>query len=255
MKYQGSTTELYKELTPFYHLVYPDWAQSSARQAAQLDKIIRENWGDAAQTILDAACGIGTQTLGLAALGYQVTASDLSEAAIERARQEAEHRGFKIPFSVADMRQAYAHHQRQFDVVMACDNAVPHLLSDADLLQAFEQFYQCTRIGGGVILSVRDYDRVDRSGVHLKPEGVRLENGQRYIMFQVWEFDGDIYDLSIYIVKDEGGRECTTQVMRGQYYSVGTDKLLSLLRQAGYDRVRRLDDVFFQPVLIGTRSQ
>ena len=41
-----------------------------------LDEIIHETWGDKVSEVLDAACGIGTQSLGLAKLGYQVTASD-----------------------------------------------------------------------------------------------------------------------------------------------------------------------------------
>ena len=44
---------------------------------------IRQRWGEARLSILDVACGIGTQTLGLAALGHRVTASDLSAGAVE----------------------------------------------------------------------------------------------------------------------------------------------------------------------------
>jgi hypothetical protein len=153
------------------------------------------------------------------------------------------------------MRQAYAHHQQQVDLVISCDNAVPHLLTDDDILQAFQQFFKCTRTGGGVIITVRDYQKEERR-TQIKSEGVhRLEDGQRYILFQVWEFDGDIYEISMYIVKDEGGLECMTQVMRGQYYAIGTDKLMKLMAQAGYEQVKRLDDVFFQPVLIGLKNQ
>jgi 2-polyprenyl-3-methyl-5-hydroxy-6-metoxy-1,4-benzoquinol methylase len=132
------TKDFYDRLSPFYHLVYADWERSIERQAVQLDQIIQENWGNDVRTILDVACGIGTQALGLAGLNYQVTASDLSPAAVARAKQEAQKRGLAIPFSVADMRQAYRHHQQQFDVVISCDNAVPHLLTDADILQAFQ---------------------------------------------------------------------------------------------------------------------
>src|SRR5262245_39139431 len=139
------TDNLYENLTPFYHLVYQDWAKSIQRQAGQLQAIIKEYWGNDIHTILDVACGIGTQALGLAQLNYQVAASDLSSAAVERAKQEAEKQGLNITFSVADMLQTYTHHQQQFDLVIACDNAVPHLLTDADILQAFQQFFQCTR--------------------------------------------------------------------------------------------------------------
>src|SRR5207253_10768040 len=134
-----------------------------------------------------------------------LTASDLSAEAVERARREASRRSLDVAFSVADMRQAYTHHRRQFDLVLAGDNAVPHLLTDADLLTAFEQFFACTRPGGGCLLTVRDYDQEDRSGVQMKPYGVRVAQGRRYVVFQVWEFHGAIYDLAMYFVEDRGG--------------------------------------------------
>lgn len=91
--------------------------------------------------------------------------------------------------------------------------------------------------------------------MHFEPEGVRFENGQRYVLFQVWEFEGDIYEISLYVVKDEGGPDCQTQVMRGHYYAIGSDKLMRLLTQAGYEQVERLDGVFFQPVIMGKKPQ
>jgi 2-polyprenyl-3-methyl-5-hydroxy-6-metoxy-1,4-benzoquinol methylase len=133
------TKDFYDKMAPFYHLIFADWEQSIERQAVQLAQVIQENWGNKVQTILDVSCGIGTQALGLAQLNYQVTASDLSDAAVERAKQEAQKQGLTISFSVADMRQAYSHHQEQFEVVISCDNAVPHLLTDDDILQAFQQ--------------------------------------------------------------------------------------------------------------------
>jgi SAM-dependent methyltransferase len=206
-------------------------------------------------TVLDVACGIGTQALGLAALGYAVTASDLSAAAVERARQEAGRRGLRIDFSVADMRAVHAHHQKQFDLVIACDNAVPHLLTDGELLTAFGQMFACTRPGGGCLITVRDYDKEDRTGIQVKPYGVRLEGGRRYLVFQVWEFHGRIYDLAMYFVEDAGGASCLTHVMRSQYYAVGTDKLLGLMEEAGFREVQRLDGRYYQPVLLGRRPQ
>ena len=112
-----------------------------------LNSVIRELWRDAL-TVLDVSCGIGTQAIGLAKLGYNVTASDLSPEEVERAKLEATLRNLSVAFSVADMSQAFNHHARQFDVVISCDNSVPHLLSDENILTAFRQFYQATRPGG-----------------------------------------------------------------------------------------------------------
>jgi SAM-dependent methyltransferase len=246
-------TAFYDDLAPFYHLVYPDWEASIQSQSAALDHIIRDHWGDGPRTILDVACGIGTQALGLAALGHQVIASDLSVEAVERGRREAQKRSLTIPFSVADMRQAFAHHQQQFDLVIACDNAVPHLLTDEDLLAAFKQFFACTRPGGGCLLTARDYDREERTGTLVKPYGVRNEGDARYLVFQVWDFHGAIYDLAMYFVEDRGAAGCMTRVLRSQYYAVRTGTLLDLMRQAGFVQVERIDGRFYQPVLIGKR--
>ncbi len=244
----------YAELTPLYHLIYPDWERSIERQASMLDSIIRETWGDGISSILDVSCGIGTQALGLASLGYDVTASDLSPEEVERAKQEATARDLSIAFSVADMREAFGHHARQFDLVISCDNSIPHLLTDDDILMALRQMYNCTRPEGGCLLSVRDYAKEELSGTTVKPYGIREENGVRYFIFQVWEFNSRVYDLSMYIVEDTGEAECGTRVLRSQYYAIGIPRLMELMTQAGFNDVRRLDDRFFQPVITGTHK-
>jgi hypothetical protein len=152
------------------------------------------------------------------------------------------------------MRQAYSHHQQQFDLVISCDNAVPHLLTDADIRQAFGQFYECVRPGGGVLITVRDYEKEERQ-TKIKPEGVRLVDGTRYILLQVWEFEGEIYELSMYLIKDDRSGTCQTQVTRAKYYAIGTTRLLELLEDAGFEAVRRVDGAFFHPVLVGTRKK
>ncbi len=52
---------------------------------------------------LDAACGEGRNGLWLAELGWQVTAVDFSEVAIDKARQIAERRGLVVDWRVADL--------------------------------------------------------------------------------------------------------------------------------------------------------
>jgi 2-polyprenyl-3-methyl-5-hydroxy-6-metoxy-1,4-benzoquinol methylase len=74
--------DFYDQLAPYYHLIFEDWQASIDRQGNCLDAIIRAEWGPSFRTVLDAAAGIGTQALGLATRGYQVTASDLSPAKV-----------------------------------------------------------------------------------------------------------------------------------------------------------------------------
>ncbi len=246
--------QFYANFTPLYHLIYPNWDKSMERQASMLDSVIKEMWGEAVSTVLDVSCGIGTQSLGLAKLGYQVTASDLSPDEIERAKQEAEARGLSVAFSAADMREAHNHHARQFDVVISCDNAVPHLLTDEDILAAFRQMFECTSPGGVCIISVRDYQNEDFTKPQVKPYGIREEDGVRWILFQVWEPKGETYDVTIYFVEDRGCQQCQTHALRSTYNTIGISKLMDIMSQAGFAGVNRLDGRFFQPLILGRRE-
>jgi 2-polyprenyl-3-methyl-5-hydroxy-6-metoxy-1,4-benzoquinol methylase len=191
-------SDFYDQLSGLYHLIFPNWDESIERQAENLSTIISQRWGAGSKTILDVSCGIGTQAIGLAKRGFTVTGSDLSAGAIARAKIEALRRAVKIDFSVCDMRAIHAHHRRQFDVVISCDNSITHLLSDDDLLLALRQMYDCTRPGGGCLLTVRDYDREERGSGLVKPYGVREQCEKRYIIFQIWDFVGQIYDMAMY---------------------------------------------------------
>jgi SAM-dependent methyltransferase len=245
----------YDDLAPYYKYLYQDWDASVKHQASVLDDVIREFFGARTHRILDAACGIGTQSIGLAQLGYTITAADISAGEIEKARVEAEKRGLEIAFGIADMRHLGAVYFEKFDLEIACDNAIPHLLSDRDILQAFEQFHSCTTESGSCIISVRDYESMERSGTRFYPRRVQEIPGGKLIIFDVWEFDGDYYDISMYLVEDLGKSTAKTQIIRGgRYYCVSVKALEKLLKEAGFKRVVTIKDRFFQPLLLGIKE-
>jgi SAM-dependent methyltransferase len=249
-----STPRFYDELAELYHLVYADWERSIGVQAAALSSVIRKRWRPA-QWLLDAACGIGTQTLGLAAAGFTVTGSDVSVAALARASREAEARGLRIDFRQADLRRLTSAHLGPFDVVIACDNAVPHLLTREEILVCFQEMRALLRPGGGCLVSARDYSTVPHTGVQMIPYGTRETPEGRVSIFQLWDFvDPDHYDLSMYFVHDDGGQP-RTQVFRSQYHAVSLDVLEQLLAAAGFIEVERITDRFFQPLLAATNPR
>ena len=248
-------TDFYDRLAPFYHLIYPDWDASIRRQGGALDAVIRAHLGDGAHAVLDVSCGIGTQALGLAALGHRVTASDLAPGAVARARGEASRRGLDISFSTADMRAAHDHHGGGWDVVLCADNSLPHLLSDDEILGALRQFHACTRPGGLCLVSVRDYAAMERSHDDVQMYGVREEGGVRYILLQHRAWSGDHYDVTFYVVEDRGADTSATHTLRSRYYAIATDRLLALMRAAGFAPAERVDGAYFQPLLVATRSE
>lgn len=245
----------YDQLSPFYTYLFEDWNASVNRQATILDEVIHKYFGEHVHSILDAACGIGTQTLGLAQKGFQLTASDISQGEIDKARLEAARRKLDIEFRVADMRNLQQTFQMKFDVVIACDNAIPHLLSDDEIFRAFREFYHITSESGGCIISVRDYDAMERGGRKLYPRHVHVIPQGKIVVFDCWDFDGDFYDITMYIVEDTGQATAKTNVIRGgRYYCVSISKLEKLMQDAGFAAVITLRDRLHQPLLIGLKS-
>lgn len=234
-----STRAFYDQLAADYHLIYADWDGAIARQAKALRSILRaEAWKG--RRVLDLACGIGTQALGFAKMGFEVTASDLSEVSVRRLRREAKLRGLALSAKSADMRSAHAVHGGGYDLVMAMDNAVPHLLSDRDLLKAFRSARECLKPGGLYMVSVRDYAKEPTRGTHLRGYGNAL------VPFQVWDFHGRHYDLSLYRLDAKDRLRVSTTT----YYAIPCNELLSLLREAGFKKAKRSDGKFYQPVLL-----
>jgi SAM-dependent methyltransferase len=75
-------------------------ALSDPVEAAAWRAVLRRNLPDPPSLVLDAGAGTGAITLLLAELGYRVTALDLSEAMLARAREKAAAMGFEVEFVV-----------------------------------------------------------------------------------------------------------------------------------------------------------
>jgi SAM-dependent methyltransferase len=247
--------KFYDDLSPYYKLIYLDWELSIQRQARDLNAMIHEYFPRQVTSIWDVACGIGTQSLGLASLGYRVTASDISPSEIEIARQEAINRGFQIDFFVSDMRHLDGNRD-PVDLVIACDNAIPHLLNNLEILEAFRNFYQSINKDGGCIISIRDYAALDRSEKQkMVPRTLHKTETGQVVMFDVWTFDGDFYEITTYVIEDTGKSQAVTQVIRGgKYFCVEIPTLVNLFRQAGFSEVMLVKDRFFQPIIVAIKS-
>ena len=92
------TQTFYDYLAPQYDKLFLDWKSTTQEQAQLLSGLFSACGFDTSHCILDCACGIGTQSIGLASLGYPVTASDLSTGALTEARQRADSRMY--PFAL-----------------------------------------------------------------------------------------------------------------------------------------------------------
>jgi glycine/sarcosine N-methyltransferase len=251
-----SVTGFYDGLAEEYHLLFADWDASVRRQGQILDTLIAGQLGPPPRRVLDCSCGIGTQAIGLAGRGYQVHGTDISPAAVERARREAARLGVEITAEVADLR-ALESVVGTYDVVLSCDNALPHLLTDDDLHRTAVGMWSKLRPGGLLVVSIRDYDdliaqkpRADLPRVFDRPDG-------RQISFQVWDWapDAPTYTVSQFIVREhDGGWQ--THHEATVYRALQRAELTEIMGAAGFrDLEWRLPEAtgYYQPILLGQK--
>jgi len=252
-------TKPYDELAAYYDQIFENWEVSIARQAKVVGGILHHECGGRHPIrVLDCACGIGTQSLGLAMEGFNVTGCDPSYGAIQRACSEASKRRLSIPFSVANMVQLSAIPDSSFDAVICMDNSLPHLETDGELLQAAQQAHGKLRPGGSFIGSIRDYDRFVVERPKTQGPSFYSDSGRRRIVFQVWDWvDERRYRFHLYITRST---ESAWQTLHftSTCRAVLRSELRQILEQAGFNNVRWVlpsDSAFYQPIFIAHRNR
>jgi SAM-dependent methyltransferase len=188
-------TDFYDGFASIYHITYGDWDGAVDRWGAALDTLIRKTHLHA-HDILDRSCGIGTQAIGLARRGYRVHGTDISAAEIDRARTEAARLDADLSFAVADFRNLSVV-GGEYDVVISCDNTLPHLLNDErDVPKALGEMKAKLRPGGLVLITMRDFDKAltDKPPIGLP---ALIPGPPRRILVRLHEWDPSGAPLSI----------------------------------------------------------
>ncbi len=243
----------YNTLAPWYHMIFEDWDASIARQGRLLNTIISECWGARPHRILDVAVGIGTQAIALARHGHSLIGSDIARGALSRARRELRLRNVDASLVAADMAEIPIA-RRTVDVIICCDNSLPHLLSTARIQQALNAWLECVRPGGGIVISMRDYGATKPVGtVEEHPYGDHVLRGVRYVLRQVWTWQEDRQ----YTLRLEIRQAGTNELQVGpevRYFAISPAEVEALARRAGFADVRVETGRFYQPVVIGYRA-
>lgn len=83
-----SPAAFYDDWADDYHLIFADFEATIRWQGTVVAGLL-ERFGDGVRRVLDTTCGIGTQSLGLAHAGFDVTATGISERSVARCALEA----------------------------------------------------------------------------------------------------------------------------------------------------------------------
>lgn len=248
------TQTFYDSMASCYDQLFEDWHAASRTQAEMLDGLFRAQGSGPRASVLDCACGIGTQAIGLAALGYRVTASDISPAELEQARQRAAAQQVTLRFARADFCALSEVFAEPFDIILCMDNALPHMLTHDALAAAVRSITGQLAPGGLFVASIRDYDTLLACKPPYSPPYIhRTEKGQR-VAFQTWDWQDDVYRLTQYIIND--GESLNVRRFVCEYRATRREELTGLLRRSGCRKVTWLfpeETGFYQPIVIAVK--
>ncbi|UNO42920.1 class I SAM-dependent methyltransferase [Streptomyces sp. MST-110588] len=265
---EPSPARFFGRLAESYHLLYADWAAAVIRQGRALDAYIRAAPSAPGEEpraprdphglprprrLLDCACGIGTQAVGLAAAGHDVTGTDLSPVAAARAAREAAGRGLRLRTAAADMRRL-PFRDGEFDAVVCADNSLAHLLTPQDVRAALRSMERVLRPGGLLLIGMRAYEQARAERPESTPLRVaRTPDGGRVVTFQLWEWheDGEHYDFDLVQLLPHGD---TWEVRSGRTtsWALSRDQVTGFVREVGLEVTgwhEPADSGFFQPLL------
>ena len=240
--------QFYDSMADYYHLIFEDWDASMRRQGAALAKLLPPP--EEVGLILDVACGIGTQSLALAAIGYSLEGSDISAVEIARAQREAASRGLKCSFRVDDMRTLKTASAGRYGAIIAMDNALPHLDSDdGPSLQCDRAYYPVARCSSVFVITLG----ICKKGIHAcRPSsiattdsdgsssrfGIGLMNAANVVHLYVTQETVDGWIVHHFA---------------GKYRAVTPEEIARLANQAGLQEVCVLPSSntgFYQPIIV-----
>lgn len=245
----------YNNLATQYDKLFLDWQATTREQAEILHKIFERNGFDNTAKVLDCACGIGTQSIGIATLGYHVTASDISDGELVEARKRAKENNVEICFKYADFCALSDTFVEKFDIVIAMDNALPHMLSNSDLEKAIKSIVNQIEKNGIFVASIRDYDSLLMEKPPYSPPYIhKTDKGQR-VSFQTWVWNDDNYKLTQYIIEDEENLQVSK--FECEYRATRRAEMTELLLANGCSNVEWKfpeQTGFYQPIVVARKA-
>jgi ubiquinone/menaquinone biosynthesis C-methylase UbiE len=244
-----STREFHARLTDYMLQVGLPWDASDeaawqaelAEECASLAAVLGEAQG---RSVLDCACGWGRQAVALAKTGWQVTATDVSEANMDVAKHRARQEGVDIDFLICDMRELGRHFQATFDWAV-CGFALYDIDTDQSIQEALSGISAALKPAGRCYLQQRDMDNLIREKPRHEFHGERRVPHGRVICVEDFDYVSETHVIHMYafLREDErysDWRRWHTDVLGYRKRAIRKAELEQFLRAAGFRQIEFL---------------
>jgi SAM-dependent methyltransferase len=188
-----------------------------------LTRILR---GHGTKSVVDFACGTGSQVLWLASRGFRVTGVDISPAMLKIARRKSR----RADLRRGDMRTARV---GTFDAALTISNAVGHL-TRRDFERAMRNIRGNLAPGGLYVFDIYNLEWLRRRGNLEKLTIDWIADGIRHVQYSTLDSQGVLTSFTTVMT----GARVSRNVSTLQLYTARELKIM--LRRNGFGRMRCL---------------
>ena len=221
---------------PFYDALSEDYDRFvnwQARVSSEMPffRSLFERYG--VERVLDVACGTGQHAIAFAQEGYEVTATDLSQAMVDRARANVEEAGVDVAVYRLGFGELAKALSNPHDVVTCLGNSLPHLTTEDSLVEALRDIASVLKPGGALLVQNRNFDRVLARQERFMPPKMHRSKDKEWIFFRFYDLDGVQVRFNIVRLYRQGNEEWTARVEQTRLRAWQHEELLRLLGDAG----------------------
>jgi glycine/sarcosine N-methyltransferase/sarcosine/dimethylglycine N-methyltransferase len=224
------------------------WERRLAREIPFLTRFFEET---GVKRVLDVACARGRHAVSLAEQGYDVTGVDIEAESIEKAREHASERGFRIDFHEGDYLELGRVAPGPFDGLFCVGNALSFCQDESDMLKALGQFRQVLRPGGVAIAQILNYQGISERGEELDFVRSYGQGEDEHVVVKFFRFDEPRWNVEFATLR-RAGESWEAELGRGSLLPIRADLYRELWQRAGFAEVQLFGDYAATPFDVHT---
>jgi SAM-dependent methyltransferase len=230
----AAQASVFNSSEPYYDIMI-DWEKRLAHESPLFQRTFQSVH---AQSVLDCACGLGHHACLFSRWGMKVSASDVSEEMIRKARHLAESRGLAVEFVQASYDTVASAFSRPFDSVVCTGNSLSLAGKRSVAEDAIGQMGKLTRPQGVLVLHVVNYELFP-PGKNSYGEPVSREHiGQNYIFLKNFRRAGTTCDMDLIVLQSGVAGGWTRTVFTERLLLLDQASLVAMAEKAGFSKIK-----------------
>jgi ubiquinone/menaquinone biosynthesis C-methylase UbiE len=227
---------------------YEAWAQYVSRLIRRALNMPENAAFSRSPRLLECGCGTGNITVPLAKLGFDITASDISDDMLAVAAEKARSAGLRLPFVRMDMTELTFH--RPLDGIIACCDCVNYLAGEGDAEKFFRSAYSLLKAGGALLFDISSKHKLESILGNNAFTDSREECA--YFWQNNYDEESGLIEMQLeFFTKTDKTHEGESLYKRSAETHIQRaypeEALASLLKKAGFSRIESFGDFSLEP--------